>query len=94
VSPARRREGPILNAQDIAPGTFIAAVGADSPDKQELDSELLRRNKVVVDLLDECSHVRELHHALNSGMRREDFHAVLGEIILGKSPGEYLRTRS
>src|ERR1700692_2099040 len=83
-TPSRR---PILNAQDIAPGTFIAAVGADSPDKQELDPELLRRNKVIVDLLDQCAHVGELHHALNLGMRREDVHAELGEIILGKKPG-------
>jgi alanine dehydrogenase len=78
---------PILNAQDVAPGTFIAAVGADSPDKQELDPELLRRNKVVVDLMDQCAEVGELHHALEQGMRREDVHAELGEIILGKKPG-------
>jgi len=83
-TPSRR---PILNAQDVAPGTFIAAVGADSPDKQELDPELLRQNKVVVDLLDQCADVGELHHALNDGMRREDVHAELGEIILGKKPG-------
>jgi alanine dehydrogenase len=83
-TPSRK---PILNEQDIAPGTFIAAVGADSPDKQELDSELLRRNKVVVDLLDQCAHVGELHHALEQGMRREDVHGELGEIILGKKPG-------
>jgi alanine dehydrogenase len=83
-TPSRK---PILNAQDVAPGTFIAAVGADSPNKQELDSELLRKNKVVVDLLDQCVHVGELHHALNNGMRREDVHGELGEIILGKKPG-------
>jgi alanine dehydrogenase len=80
-TPSRR---PILNAQDIAPGTFIAAVGADSPHKQELDPELLRQNKVVVDLLDQCAEVGELHHALEQGMRREDVHGELGEIILGK----------
>jgi ornithine cyclodeaminase/alanine dehydrogenase-like protein (mu-crystallin family) len=32
-------------------------MGADSPDKQELDPALLRRNKVVVDLLEQCVHV-------------------------------------
>jgi alanine dehydrogenase len=83
-TPSRK---PIVHAQDVAPGTFIAAVGADSPDKQELDPELLRRNKVVVDLLDQCADVGELHHALTNGMRREDVHAELGEIILGKKPG-------
>jgi ornithine cyclodeaminase/alanine dehydrogenase-like protein (mu-crystallin family) len=82
-TPSRR---PILNAQDIAPGTFIAAVGANSPHKQELDPELLRQNKVVVDLLDQCAEVGELHHAMEQGMRREDVHGELGEIILGKKP--------
>jgi alanine dehydrogenase len=83
-TPSRK---PILNAQDVAPGTFIAAVGADSPDKQELDPELLRRNKVVVDLVEQCAHVGELHHALNIGMNLKDVHAELGEIILGKKTG-------
>jgi alanine dehydrogenase len=83
-TPSRR---PIVNAQDVAPGTFIAAVGADSPDKQELDPELLLRNKLVVDLLDQSAHVGELHHALDQGMRREDVHAELGEIIVGKKTG-------
>ncbi|HZZ15020.1 MAG TPA: ornithine cyclodeaminase family protein [Candidatus Sulfotelmatobacter sp.] len=83
-TPSRRA---ILHAQDVAPGTFIAAVGADSPDKQELEPELLRRNKVVVDLVDQCAHVGELHHALNQGMSLNDVHAELGEIILGKKPG-------
>jgi len=83
-TPSRR---PIITAQDVAPGTFIAAVGADSPDKQELDPELLRQNKVVVDLLDQCAHVGELHHALDQGMNLDDVHAELGEIILGKKAG-------
>jgi len=42
---------------DIAPGTFIAAMGADSPNKQKLDPELLRRNKLVVDILSQCAQV-------------------------------------
>jgi alanine dehydrogenase len=32
---------PFLEARDISPGTFIAAVGADSPEKQELEPSLL-----------------------------------------------------
>jgi alanine dehydrogenase len=71
----------------ISPGTFIAAVGADSPDKQELDPELLIANKVVADLLEQCISVGEIHHALNSGMRKEDVHAELGEIVTGEKRG-------
>src|SRR5262249_25724563 len=38
-TPSRR---PFVFADDVRPGTFIAAVGADSHDKQELDPSLLR----------------------------------------------------
>jgi ornithine cyclodeaminase/alanine dehydrogenase len=76
-----------LTPGDIAPGTFIAAMGADSPDKQELDPELLRRNKVVVDLVEQCVHVGELHHAVEQGMNPQDVHAEIGEIVAGRKPG-------
>jgi len=69
-------------------GMFIAAVGADSPDKQELDAELLVGNRVVVDILDQCAHVGELHHALQRGLlTRGDVHAELGELVAGRKPG-------
>jgi len=72
----------------VSPGTFIAAVGADSPDKQELDPELLPGAKVVADILDQCAAVGELHHAISQGlMTRDDVHAELGEIVAGRKPG-------
>ena len=83
-TPSRK---PYLATNDIAPGTFIAAMGADSPDKQELDPALLRRNKVVVDLVEQCAHVGELHHAISDGMKAEEVHAELGEIVAGRKPG-------
>jgi alanine dehydrogenase len=76
-----------LEKEYVQPGTFIAAMGADSPDKQELDPELLKSNKVVVDILEQCAEVGELHHALDKGMRKEDVHAELGEIVARKKPG-------
>lgn len=79
---------PFLGAEMIAPGTFIAAVGADSPDKQELDPALLSGCKIVVDVLDQCAAIGELHHALEEGaVRRSDVHAELGEIVAGKKVG-------
>jgi alanine dehydrogenase len=53
----------------------------------ELDPELLKSSKVVVDILEQCARVGELHHALGKGMRREDVHAELGEIVAGSRPG-------
>jgi alanine dehydrogenase len=77
-----------LGLQDIAPGAFVAAVGADSPEKQELDPRLLAASKVVVDVLDQCAEFGELHHALESGrLSRQSVHAELSEVVAGKKPG-------
>jgi alanine dehydrogenase len=77
-----------LHVQDVMPGTFVAAIGADSPEKQEIDPALMAGNKVVVDVLEQCKHVGELHHALAAGtIRAEEVHAELGEVIAGMKPG-------
>ncbi|HLN98328.1 MAG TPA: ornithine cyclodeaminase family protein [Pyrinomonadaceae bacterium] len=79
---------PFLKANFIAPGTFIAAVGADSPEKQELESSLLKRNKIVVDVFEQCASIGELHHGLDAGVvTANDVHGELGEVIAGLKPG-------
>jgi len=79
---------PFLKEDFIAPGTFIAAVGADNPDKQELEPALLGRNKVVVDLLAQSATIGELHHAIDAGViTSEDVYAELGEVIARVKPG-------
>jgi alanine dehydrogenase len=78
----------ILFADMLRPGVFIAAVGADNPHKQELDPELLRRTRVVVDLLDQAATMGDLHHALAAGvMTHEDVHAELGQVVAGQRSG-------
>ena len=78
----------VLSSSDVREGTFIAAVGADSEDKQELESALVASSKVVVDVMEQCATIGELRHALDDGlMRREDVHAELGDIVSGKRPG-------
>jgi ornithine cyclodeaminase len=55
---------PLLAAGDIEDGTHITAVGADSPGKQELDPEILRRADTIwVDSLEQCKRLGELQHA-------------------------------
>ncbi len=84
-TPAR---APYLKRDYIRPGTFIAAVGADSPDKRELDPSILAEAKVVVDILDQSAGVGELHHALAAGlMTIEKVHGELGDVIAGRIPG-------
>jgi alanine dehydrogenase len=78
----------ILGAGDVNAGTFVAGVGADNPDKQELDPLLLARAAVVVDILDQAATSGDLHHAIAAGvMTRESVRAELGEVVAGKKPG-------
>jgi alanine dehydrogenase len=87
-TPAR---GAFVSRADVAPGTFIAAVGADSQGKQELEPALLSASTVIVDVLEQCAEIGELQHALAAGvMTREQVHAELGDVVTGRRPG---RTR-
>lgn len=77
-----------LNQSDIPPGMFIAAVGADNEEKQEIDPRLMATSKVVVDSLAQCASIGDLHHAIALGLMTEaDVHAELGEVIAGQKPG-------
>ncbi|HEY6245010.1 MAG TPA: ornithine cyclodeaminase family protein [Pyrinomonadaceae bacterium] len=77
-----------LGRECVRAGTFIAAVGADSEKKQELDPWLLAENTTIVDVLDQSASIGELHHALDAGlMARSDVRAELGEVVAGIKPG-------
>jgi alanine dehydrogenase len=79
---------PFLLRDHVVPGTFVAAVGADSSDKQELDPRLMAEATVVVDVLDQCAAIGDLHHALEAGiLTRESVHAELAEVVTGRKPG-------
>lgn len=79
---------PFIHAEDIMPGTFIAAVGSDSEEKQELFSDLIAKNKIVVDMAEQSATIGELHHAIKQGLTTVDsIHAELGQIITGQKPG-------
>jgi alanine dehydrogenase len=75
--------------KDVSPGMFIAGVGADNEEKQELDPALLGpKNKVVADVVAQCSTIGDLHHALTAGIASvSGVYAELGEIVCGKKPG-------
>ena len=78
----------IVSRSDVEAGTFIAAVGADNPEKREIDAGLLTASTVVVDVLEQCATIGDLHHAIAAGvMTRADVHAELGEIVAGMKPG-------
>ncbi|HKM75348.1 MAG TPA: ornithine cyclodeaminase family protein [Candidatus Bathyarchaeia archaeon] len=79
VSTATPSKEPYIKSEWIEPGTHITTVGSDEGNKQELDSSIYYKAKVVVDK-------REV--ALNKKyLKPELIYAELGEIIAGMKPG-------
>lgn len=77
-----------IRAEDVRPGTFIAAVGADDHGKQELDPRLVARATLVVDSLAQCVEIGELQHAIaQSLIAQEQVHGELGDVVSGVRPG-------
>jgi ornithine cyclodeaminase/alanine dehydrogenase len=77
-----------ITREMVRPGTFIAAVGADHEEKQEIEPRLLSEAKLVTDVTDQACKIGDLHHALVAGvMTRDGVHAELGDVVAGRKPG-------
>jgi alanine dehydrogenase len=83
-----RGKGSLVEADWVKPGTHIVAIGTDQRGKQELDPEIFRNAKVVVDSLSQCIEKGETWHPLDSNIiAKEGVYAEIGEILLGRKPG-------
>jgi alanine dehydrogenase len=79
---------PIVGPDDLKPGTFLAAVGADNPEKNEVEPALLARSRVYVDSIAQASTIGDLHHAIAQGvMRPQDVQGELWEVVAGRKAG-------
>jgi ornithine cyclodeaminase len=80
---------PLVKTEWMGKGMHITAMGADSPEKQELETGVLGiADKIVVDSVEQCVKLGEVHHAVEDGtISVEDIHAELGEILLGRKSG-------
>ncbi len=79
---------PIVTPDMVPAGCFIAAVGADNPDKQELDPGLFANARILVDDLGQCAEGGDLAHAIRAGTAtREDVAATLADLAAGAQPG-------
>ncbi len=80
---------PVFEDNDVKPGTHISAIGAYTPEMQELPIETVARSRIVVDsratVMDEAGDIVK---AMQAGLITEaDVHAELGEIVLGNKTG-------
>ena len=82
-----------LGPDHVSPGAFVAAVGADSEHKQEIEPALLAASAVVTDSTAQCAAIGDLHHAIDSGaMTIEDVRAELATVVA--EPGRGRRNAS
>ncbi|WP_018238768.1 ornithine cyclodeaminase family protein [Ensifer sp. BR816] len=83
-----RGKGSLVEAEWVKPGTHIVAIGTDQQGKQELDPELFRNAKVVVDSISQCTEKGETWHPLDRNIiAKSDIHGEIGEVLLGRKPG-------
>lgn len=72
---------PLLTSGMVRPGTRIIAVGADSPGKQELETALTARARIVVDSRAQCVSHGEAGWAVRAGLVEEAALVELGALL-------------
>lgn len=74
ITTATRATSAFLEARDVAPGTHINAVGAITPDRQEISADLVRRCGAVV--TDNLAAAQRLATELRDVLTDRDWEAV------------------
>jgi len=80
---------PVFSDSDLKPGVHINAVGAYTPEMQEIPPETVKRALVVIDSrAASLAEAGDLVRAILQGhITAKHIHAELGEIVLGKKGG-------
>jgi ornithine cyclodeaminase len=85
---------PIIAAKDVSDKLHIIAVGADSPGKSEIASDVLAKADIIVT----DSHIQCLHHgdfgnAVKSGAIAEDDDISLCDPLAGKAKADFANAK-
>jgi ornithine cyclodeaminase/alanine dehydrogenase-like protein (mu-crystallin family) len=89
ICTATTSKNPVFEDRDLRPGVHLNAVGAYTPEMQEIPIETICRALVVVDSRAAClSEAGDLLQPIRQGRIGEGhIQAELGEIVQGKHPG-------
>ena len=81
-------EKPIIRKNHVTGKVHITAMGSDTPNKQELGSNVLSKaDLIIADSRSQCEVRGEIHHAIRKNAVSMDSIAELGEIINGDRQG-------
>jgi ornithine cyclodeaminase/alanine dehydrogenase-like protein (mu-crystallin family) len=81
---------PVFDGRDLSPGAHITAIGAYSPQMQEVDEVTVQRaDKIVVDSLPAClAEAGDLLIPIEKHLiSRVDIYGEIGQIVNGEKPG-------
>ncbi|MCK5584908.1 ornithine cyclodeaminase family protein, partial [Candidatus Bipolaricaulota bacterium] len=82
---------PIVKNEWVTDGMHLNCVGADAPGKQELETGILKRARIIIDDWEQASHSGEINVSVTQGViTRSDVIGEIGDIIAGSLQG---RTR-
>jgi len=84
---------PVFSGKLISPGAHINAIGAFTPEMQEVDEETILRSRIFVDSIMAClEEAGDLIIPLNKGLiGRKNIQGELGEVVSGKKDGRKTR---
>jgi alanine dehydrogenase len=81
-------KSPVLTDDLDLRGCFVAAIGADNPEKQEIAPALMRRARILVDDIEACASGGDLNHALRArAISKDRVHSDLAELASGRKQG-------
>jgi ornithine cyclodeaminase len=86
ATPAR---SPLFDDADVRDGTHVNAIGAFTPQMQEIPAELVARAKLVVDSREACmAEAGDILIPIRDGrISAGHIYAELGELVAGQKPG-------
>ena len=85
TTPSRK---PLVMNDMVSSGMHINCIGADAVGKEELDPNILKRAKIVIDDWMQASHSGEINVPLNDKIiTKEDVWGEIGEIVAGLKLG-------
>lgn len=89
ICTATTSSSPVFRDEDVRPGAHISAVGAYTPEMQELPAETVARATVVVDAIEAAlAEAGDLIVPLETGLvTRDHFAHELGMVASGTAPG-------
>lgn len=81
-------KGPVISLKDVSPGTHINAIGADAPGKQELNPDILKKSRIIIDETEQATHSGEINVPIAKRIiKPSSIAGTLGSVISGDCRG-------